>query len=124
MADSLAVGEAVGQPVLHSITNGKALGGQEPASRSRTAPKSAQATPDSDTTSAPPSATPSTNGAYLRTRLPLATGLLMLEMYCFQRLTSGVMVGPSHAERTAANDQAHDQTARTLNPAPIDQGPG
>ena len=41
------------------------------------------------------------------------TGLLMLEMYCFQRLTSGVMVGPSHAERTAANDQAHDQTART-----------
>ena len=41
------------------------------------------------------------------------TSLLLLEMYCFQRLTSGVMVGPSHAERTAANDQAHDQTART-----------
>ncbi len=26
---------------------------------------------------------------------------LMFEMYCFQRHSSGVMVGPSHAERTA-----------------------
>jgi hypothetical protein len=32
------------------------------------------------------------------------TSLLLLEMYCFQRLASGVMVGPNHAERTAANN--------------------
>ena len=41
------------------------------------------------------------------------TGPLLLDMYCFQRLASGIMVGPSHAERTAANDDAHDQTPRT-----------
>jgi hypothetical protein len=41
------------------------------------------------------------------------SGLLMLEMYCFQRLASGVMVGPSHTERTAANDEAHIQSADT-----------
>lgn len=38
---------------------------------------------------------------------------LMLDMYCFQRLSSGIMVGPSHAERSAANDAAHEQE-RTL----------
>jgi hypothetical protein len=32
-------------------------------------------------------------------------GELQLEMYCFQRLASGVMLGPSHAERSAANDR-------------------
>ena len=37
-------------------------------------------------------------------------GPLMLAMYCFQRLTSGIMVGPHHAERTAANDDAHHQS--------------
>lgn len=36
------------------------------------------------------------------------TGPLWIDMYCFQRLHSGVMVGPSHAERSAANDAAHD----------------
>lgn len=33
-------------------------------------------------------------------------GPLTLDMYCFQRGRSGVMVGPSHAERSAANDAA------------------
>lgn len=36
-------------------------------------------------------------------------GPLTIEMYCFQRHSSGVMVGPSHTERSAANDAAHDQ---------------
>ena len=36
------------------------------------------------------------------------SGPLSIEMYCFQRLRSGVMVGPSHTERSAANDAAHD----------------
>jgi hypothetical protein len=36
------------------------------------------------------------------------SGLLSVDMYCFQRLRSGVMVGPSHSERSAANDAAHD----------------
>jgi hypothetical protein len=36
------------------------------------------------------------------------SGLLSIDMYCFQRHQSGVMVGPSHAERSAANDAAHD----------------
>ena len=35
-------------------------------------------------------------------------GPLWIDMYCFQRLRSGVMVGPSHAEQSAANDAAHD----------------
>lgn len=34
-------------------------------------------------------------------------GPLWIDMYCFQRLRSGVMVGPSHAERSTANDEAH-----------------
>ena len=34
-------------------------------------------------------------------------GPLWIEMYCFQRLRSGVMVGPAHAQRSAANDAAH-----------------
>ena len=34
-------------------------------------------------------------------------GPLTLEMYCFQRLHSSVMVGPSHTTRSAANDAAH-----------------
>jgi hypothetical protein len=34
-------------------------------------------------------------------------GPLMLDMYCFQRLSRGIMVGPSHAERSAANDALH-----------------
>jgi hypothetical protein len=33
-------------------------------------------------------------------------GLLLLDMYCFQRRPSGIMVGPSHAERSAALDAA------------------
>ena len=33
-------------------------------------------------------------------------GPLLQDMYCFQRLRSGVMVGPSHAERTAAHNAA------------------
>lgn len=33
-------------------------------------------------------------------------GPLLLDMYCFQRLQSGIMVGPSHAERSAALDMA------------------
>jgi len=33
-------------------------------------------------------------------------GLLLLDMYCFQRLRSGIMVGPSHAKRSAALDAA------------------
>ena len=31
-------------------------------------------------------------------------GPLLLDMYCFQRGSSGVMLGPSHADRTAANN--------------------
>jgi len=38
-------------------------------------------------------------------------GPLMLDMYCFQRLSSGIMIDPSHAERSAANDAAHEQAA-------------
>jgi len=34
-------------------------------------------------------------------------GPLMLDMYCFQRLSSMVMVGPTHAVCSAANDAAH-----------------
>ncbi len=34
-------------------------------------------------------------------------GILSLEMYCFQRGSSSVMVGLSHTERSAANDAAH-----------------
>lgn len=37
-------------------------------------------------------------------------GPLTIEMYCFQRHSSGVMVGPSHTARSAANDAAHEQT--------------
>ena len=33
-------------------------------------------------------------------------GPLLLEMHCFQRHGSGIMVSPSHAERSAANDAA------------------
>lgn len=33
-------------------------------------------------------------------------GPLMLDMYCFQRLQSGIMVGPDHADRSAAYDDA------------------
>jgi hypothetical protein len=36
------------------------------------------------------------------------SGPLSIDMYCFQRLRSGVMVGLFHAERSAANDAAHD----------------
>ena len=36
------------------------------------------------------------------------SGLLSIEMYCFQRLRRGIMVGPSQSERSAANDAAHD----------------
>jgi hypothetical protein len=36
------------------------------------------------------------------------SGSLSIDMYCFHRLRSGVMVGPSHSERSAANDAAHD----------------
>jgi hypothetical protein len=32
----------------------------------------------------------------------------MLDMYCFQRGQSGIMVGPDHAERSAAYDDATD----------------
>jgi hypothetical protein len=35
-------------------------------------------------------------------------GPLMLDMYCFQRLQSGIMVGPDHADRSAAYDEAVD----------------
>jgi hypothetical protein len=35
-------------------------------------------------------------------------GPLLLDMYCFQRRSSGIMLGPSHAERSAANDAAHE----------------
>lgn len=35
-------------------------------------------------------------------------GPLTVGMYCFQRGSSGIMVGPSHAERSAANDAAHE----------------
>jgi hypothetical protein len=35
-------------------------------------------------------------------------GSLWIEMYCFQRLSSGVMVGPSHVQRSAANNAAHE----------------
>lgn len=34
-------------------------------------------------------------------------GPLWIDMYCFQRLPSGIMVGPTHAQRSAANDAAH-----------------
>lgn len=33
-------------------------------------------------------------------------GPLLLDLYYFQRPSSGIMVGPSHAERSAANDAA------------------
>ena len=33
-------------------------------------------------------------------------GPLMLDMYCFQRHRSGIMVGPDHADRSAAYDDA------------------
>ena len=36
-------------------------------------------------------------------------GPLLLDMYCFQRLRSGVMVGPSHAERSAAHGVAIEE---------------
>lgn len=36
------------------------------------------------------------------------SGPLSIDMYCFQRLRSGIMVGPSHSERSAANDAALD----------------
>jgi hypothetical protein len=39
------------------------------------------------------------------------SGPLMLDMYCFQRLSSGIMIGPSHVERSAANDDAQEQAA-------------
>lgn len=35
-------------------------------------------------------------------------GPLMLDMYCFQRLQSGIMIGPDHADRSAAYDEAAD----------------
>jgi hypothetical protein len=35
-------------------------------------------------------------------------GPLWIEMYCFQRLSSGVMVGPTHAQRSATNDEAQE----------------
>lgn len=34
---------------------------------------------------------------------------LQLDMHCFQRGSSGVMVGPDHAARSAANDAAHQE---------------
>lgn len=34
------------------------------------------------------------------------TGPLHLDMYCFQRGSSGIMVGPSHSARSAASDAA------------------
>lgn len=33
-------------------------------------------------------------------------GELQLDMYCFQRLQSGIMIGPDHAARSAAFDEA------------------
>lgn len=44
------------------------------------------------------------------------TGPLMIEMYCFQRLRSGVMVGPSHAVRSDALDAAPEAPDRTDGP--------
>jgi hypothetical protein len=35
-------------------------------------------------------------------------GPLMLDLYCFQRLRSGIMIGPDHADRSAAHDEAAD----------------
>lgn len=35
-------------------------------------------------------------------------GPLLVELYCFQRLRSGLMVGVSHAARSAAHDAAQD----------------
>lgn len=45
-----------------------------------------------------------------RAGLLLAVRPLQTEMYCFQRLPSGVMVGPSHVARSAAYDH---EAART-----------
>lgn len=35
------------------------------------------------------------------------SGLLRLDMYCFQRGSSGIMIGLDHTERSAAHDAAH-----------------
>lgn len=42
---------------------------------------------------------------------------LLIELYCFQRLRSGVMIGVSHAERSAAHTAAHD--TRESAPGPV-----
>ena len=34
-------------------------------------------------------------------------------MYCFQRRSSGIMIGPSDAERVAAHDAAHELATPT-----------
>lgn len=40
-------------------------------------------------------------------------GPLVLDLYCFQRLSSGIMVGPVHATRSAALDEAAALPDRT-----------
>ncbi|WP_204911623.1 hypothetical protein [Microlunatus spumicola] len=35
-------------------------------------------------------------------------GPLMIDLYCFQRQQSGIMIGPDHADRSAAYDEASD----------------
>jgi hypothetical protein len=45
-------------------------------------------------------------------------GPLMLDMYCFQEHSSGIMVGPAHSERSAASDAAAFHRQQT-NPRPL-----
>ena len=40
-------------------------------------------------------------------------GVLTLDMYCFQQRHSGIMVGPSHTPRSAANDAASIKRGHT-----------
>ena len=44
------------------------------------------------------------------------SGALQLEMYCFQRRLSGIMLGPSHVARSAAHDREAVERQRRSDP--------
>ena len=51
-----------------------------------------------------------------------AVGAVQVEMYCFQRLASGVMLRPSHRDRTAEHDRQAAADPRNVRP-PRNNGP-
>jgi hypothetical protein len=89
-------------------------------SRLTTAHNPGPASPASNAASAAPSDPVEKWGSPSEPACLWRSGPLLLDMYCFQRRSSGIMIGPSHAERSADNDAAYElATPQTIRRTPV-----